>query len=176
MTEPTKPANSLKRKRIYTGGLILLIVAILAVVAYFYAQTQNEDSTENEKPAPQTEQKPEVNPDKQEISTDEYANPITPDGIAENAANGKPQTIYFYREDCEYCQQATPVIFPLTEELDIELLTFDTNQFNPDTFGVTGTPTIIHYDANGDEVDRVIGNVPKEAFRAFFTQVVLTDN
>lgn len=102
-----------------------------------------------------------------------YGNIIVPDDLDAKLEAKEDVTVYYYSPTCVYCQNTTPVVVPLTEELDIDmkkmnLLEFDKMKY----YDIEGTPTIIHYE-NGVEVARISGEHPEENFRSFFEEYVL---
>lgn len=102
-----------------------------------------------------------------------YQNQITPDALAELLANGEDLTVYFYSPTCVHCRNTTPVLVPLAEELGIDLKKLNLLEFRDswDTYGIEGTPTLIHYE-NGEEANRISGNQPEEVFREFLSPFV----
>src|SRR5699024_9070011 len=50
-----------------------------------------------------------------------YGNQIVPEDLNEKIASGEAVTVYFYSPRCVYCQRTTPVLVPLTEELNIDM-------------------------------------------------------
>lgn len=102
-----------------------------------------------------------------------YQNIIVPDELDEKLANGEDITVYYYSPVCVYCQKTTPIVVPITEELDIDMRKMNLLEFDlMDYYDVEGTPTIIHYE-NGEEVGRIVGQRTEEEFRAFFEEYVL---
>ncbi|HLS20773.1 MAG TPA: thioredoxin family protein [Bacillota bacterium] len=102
-----------------------------------------------------------------------YQNQITPDALAELLTNGEDVTVYFYSPTCVYCRNTTPVLVPLAEELGIDLKKLNLLEFRDswDTYGIKGTPTLIHYE-NGEEANRISGEQPEEVFREFLAPFV----
>lgn len=104
-----------------------------------------------------------------------YGNIILPDELDQKLADGEDVTVYYYSPTCIYCQKATPIVVPLTEELGIDMVKMNLLEFDlMDYYDVEGTPTIIHY-KEGKEVGRIVGvgENPEEEFRAFFEEYVL---
>lgn len=104
-----------------------------------------------------------------------YGNIIVPDDLDALLDAGEDVTVYFYSPTCVYCQRTTPIVVPLTEELDIDMKKMNLLEFDKmDYYDIEGTPTIIHY-KEGKEVARISGERPEEEFRDFFEQHVLTN-
>ena len=102
-----------------------------------------------------------------------YDNIILPEELDEKLENGEDITVYYYSPTCVYCQRTTPVVVPITEELNIDmkkmnLLEFDLMEY----YDIEGTPTIIHY-KNGGEVARIVGQNEEEDYYEFFEKHVL---
>src|SRR5690625_3694410 len=95
-----------------------------------------------------------------------YQNIIVPDALDEKLAAGEDMTVYYFSPTCSYCQQTTPVVVPVTEELGIDMVKLNLLEYDKmDYYGIEGTPTIIHYE-NGEEVDRIVGYHEEEVFKA----------
>lgn len=103
-----------------------------------------------------------------------YQDQITPEKLEEKLKNKEDVTVYFYSPTCFYCQNTTPVLVPLAEELDVEMKKLNLLEFDDKsgTYGIESTPTLVYYE-NGKEVDRVNGEQPEEMFRAFFEEYVV---
>lgn len=104
-----------------------------------------------------------------------YQNQITPDKLKESLDNKEDVTVYFYSPTCVYCQQTTPELVPLAEDLDVDLkkmnlLEFGSQKFKT-TYNIKSTPTLVHY-KDGKEIDRVTGSQETELFKAFFETYV----
>lgn len=105
-----------------------------------------------------------------------YENQILPDELQEQVESGEPTTVYFYSPDCVYCQQTTPYLVPLTEEMGVDMKKLNLLEFDEEAapFGIQSTPTVIHYE-DGKEVARLEGQYPEEQYETFFEEYVLTD-
>ena|SRR5690625_129517 len=103
-----------------------------------------------------------------------YQNQIIPEDLNKELENEKDMTVYFFSPDCEYCKIATPVLMPVVEDLDIDMKKLNLLEFNSEwsTYGIEGTPTLIHYE-NGEEVARINGARSEEEFRAFLNEYVV---
>ncbi len=99
---------------------------------------------------------------------------VTPGELQSKIDNGGPVTVYFYSEDCTYCQQTTPVVVPMTEDMGIDLQIYDVKQYEQgwDDFEINGTPTIVHFE-NGEETARIEGYHEEDVFRQWFEEEVL---
>lgn len=107
--------------------------------------------------------------------TSYYENGISYDSLKADLDDNKTKTIYFYNPNCTVCKATSPIVFPIANELGVELTPYDTTKYSFDEFGVTGTPTIIRFE-DGNIVDEVNGNVGEEAFREFFGKYAAAAN
>lgn len=105
-----------------------------------------------------------------------YQNQITPNELDEKLANGKDVTVYFYSPSCVHCQRTTPELVPLAEDLDIDVKKLNLLEFEStgDTYGIEGTPTLVHYH-DGKEIGRISGEQTRENLQAFFNEYVLDE-
>lgn len=101
-----------------------------------------------------------------------YNNIIVPTDLESEISSGDATTVYFFSPTCSWCQKTTPVVVPLTEELDIEMKKMNLLEYDEmDKYGIEGTPTIVHYE-DGEEVARISGYHDEYEFREFFDEYV----
>lgn len=105
---------------------------------------------------------------------DYYKNAITPEQLEEDLASGEAQTVYFYSPTCSYCQQASPIVFPMAEEMGFDLKPYNVDEHPSAQYGITSTPTIVHFE-DGKEVSRIEGFVGEEKFKEFFETNVVNE-
>ena len=100
-----------------------------------------------------------------------YQNQITPDNLDQALADKEDVTVYFYSPTCIHCQKTTPVLMPITEELNVDMKKLNLLEYDDkwNHYAIEGTPTLIHYQ-DGEEVDRISGQQTEESFRNFFTE------
>ncbi|WP_100372589.1 thioredoxin family protein [Bacillus sp. FJAT-45037] len=104
-----------------------------------------------------------------------YQNTIEPSELNESLQNGQDVTVYYYSPTCPACQEATPRLNEITENLGVNLLQYNINEHGGwDTYNVEFTPTIIHYE-NGEEVARVDSSLTNEEFTTFFEENVINE-
>lgn len=105
-----------------------------------------------------------------------YQNQITPNTLNQVLDKKESMTVYFYKPDCSYCLETTPILVPLAEELNIDLKKINLSEFKKgwDSYQIEGTPTLIHYE-NGKEVARIEGYNEESVFRDFFEEHVLKE-
>lgn len=99
-----------------------------------------------------------------------YQNIIVPDELDEKLASGESMTVYYFSPTCSYCQQTTPIVVPVAEDLDIDMVKMNLLEYEKmDHYDIEGTPTIVHYE-DGKEVDRIVGYHEEDEFRTFFEE------
>lgn len=153
--------------------IIIGVIVVLFAGLYFLTNFQNKQTLENsDNPYGKDNLRQETI---DLLDNPNYGNIIVPDNLDEQLENEEDITVYYFSPTCSYCQQATPIVVPIAEELDIDmkkmnLLEFDKMQY----YDIEGTPSIVHYE-NGKEVGRIVGlpENPEEDYRAFFEEYVL---
>ncbi|MEH7381491.1 thioredoxin family protein [Bacillus sp. JJ1533] len=87
-----------------------------------------------------------------------YGNQILPDELETKLKNGESMTVYFYSPTCSHCQNTTPVIVPMVDEMGLDLKKYNLLEFEEGwkDYGIEYTPTLIHFE-NGEEVSRLVG-------------------
>ncbi|UJL47581.1 thioredoxin family protein [Virgibacillus sp. NKC19-16] len=158
----------MKKKLFIFGGIII----VLFVALFFVTNYQNNQTVENE-------DNPYGTTDLEQGTIDQlddplYDNQVMPDELSETVESGEEATVYFYSPDCAYCQQTTPYLAPLAEDMEVDLKKFNLLEFGQESlaYGIESTPTVVHYE-NGEEVSRLVGQHPEEEYEAFFDQYVL---
>jgi thioredoxin-like negative regulator of GroEL len=109
-----------------------------------------------------------------QLDDENYQNIILPDDLKEKVESGDPVTAYFFSPTCPHCKAMTPVLMPVVEEMDVDLVQYNVYEFEQgwDEYQIEYTPTTIYFE-DGKEVSRMVGNQPKENIEAFFDEVVL---
>lgn len=156
-----------KKLIIFIGVIVILFAGLYFVIDYKNNQAVNNNDN------PYGDKKLEQSTIDQ-LDDPLYGNQIMPDELKEELDNGEDVTVYFYSPECVYCQRTTPILMPVTEDLDVEvkklnLLEFE-DQWGP--YGIESTPTLIHY-KDGKEVGRIVGQHTEADFEAFFDEYVL---
>lgn len=108
-----------------------------------------------------------------QLDDENYQNIALPDEVDDKIQSGEPTTVYFYSPTCQYCQQTTPILMPVAEERDIDVLQYNLLEYEQgwSDYALEATPTLVHYE-NGQEVARWVGAQPKENIEQFFDEVV----
>lgn len=150
--------------------LIAVVIVVLFGGLFFVTQYKNKQALSENNPYG----KDNLHQETIDLLDDPlYGNIIVPEDLDAKLENGESVTVYYFSPTCVYCRNTTPVVVPLTEELNIDMKKMNLLEYDlMDYYGIEGTPTIIHYE-NGEEVARIVGEQPEESFREFFEQHVL---
>lgn len=109
------------------------------------------------------------------LNNPNYQNIIVPDDLDKKLADEEDVTVYYFSPTCSYCQEATPILAPIAEDLGADVKKMNLLEYDlMDYYEIEGTPTLIHYQ-NGKEVDRIVGlpDEPEETYRAFLERNVV---
>ncbi|MET3683887.1 thiol-disulfide isomerase/thioredoxin [Alkalibacillus flavidus] len=103
-----------------------------------------------------------------------YSQAVEPDTLDQKIEEEDSLTVYYFSPECHYCQETTPRLMPLAEEMGVDLTLFNLLEYESGwrNYGIESTPTVVHYE-DGEEVNRIVGAAPNDDFRAFFNDVVL---
>ncbi|MBF6632641.1 thioredoxin family protein [Planococcus sp. APC 3900] len=145
-----------------------IVVVVFAGIIFLTNQANNEKLADNPY---DTEDLEQATID--QLDDENYQNIVVPAELEEKIASGEPTTVYFFSPTCQYCQQTTPVLMPVAEDMDVDVLQYNLLEYEQgwQQYMIEATPTLIHYD-NGEEVSRWVGAQPKENIEKFFTDVV----
>lgn len=151
------------KKLLAIGGIIVIIFALIVVLS---KQSDKENMKDNPYGKDDLDQAT-----KQLIGNENYNNIVLPEELAEKVASGDDVTAYFFSSTCGYCIEMTPILMPIANELDEEVLQYNVLEFNEEAapYAITSTPTLIHY-KDGMEVGRMEGLQPEENIRLFFEE------
>lgn len=107
------------------------------------------------------------------LDDENYQNIILPDELQERLDAGDSFTAYFFSPECGFCQEMTPVLMPLAEQEEVEIVQYNVLEYQEawGDFGIDSTPTLIHFE-NGEEEMRAVGALPEEEILRFFDEVV----
>lgn len=103
-----------------------------------------------------------------------YQSIILPNDLTDKIASGEPTLAYMFSPLCSHCKNFTPKLMPVADDLDLEINQLNVLEFDQawTTYNVEATPTLIYFE-NGEEVARLVGDVPEADLRAFLDQNVL---
>lgn len=147
------------------GGVVVAIFALIVVL------TQMSNS---EKLANNPYDKDNLDPATiDQLDDENYQNIVLPDELEEQISSGEPTTVYFFSPTCIHCQNTTPVLMPVAEDMEVDVLQYNLLEYDQgwQQYTIQSTPTLVHYE-NGEEVARWVGAQPKENIEQFFTEVV----
>lgn len=134
----------------------VVIVAIFGALAYV-TTAQNKQKAEGNPYG-----KDDLDPATiKQLDDPNYKNQILPDELETKLENGETMTVYFYSPTCVHCQNTTPVIVPMVDEMGLDLKKLNLLEFEDqwNKYGIDSTPTLIHFE-NGEEVSRLVGYHP----------------
>ena len=156
----------MKNKMVIIIGVILVLFAGL----YFVTTMKSEKALEN---SDNPYGKDKLNQQTIDLLDDpDYQNIIVPEDLDAEIESGDSVTAYFFSPDCVHCQRTTPIVAPVAEENDIDMVKMNLMEFDKmDYYDIEGTPTIVHYE-DGEEKARIVGEHTKEEFQKFFDENV----
>ena len=145
-----------------------IVVVVFAGIIFLTNQANNEKLADNPY---DTEDLEQATID--QLDDENYQNIVVPAELEEKIASGEPTTVYFFSPTCQYCQQTTPVLMPVAEDMDVDVLQYNLLEYEQgwQQYAIEYTPTLVHYN-NGKEVSRWVGAQPKENIEQFFNDVV----
>ncbi|MBU9674113.1 thioredoxin family protein [Planococcus sp. CP5-4] len=153
------------KKLLIIAGVVL---AIFALIVFLTNQSQDEKLADNQYGTD------DLNPATiDQLDDENYQNIALPDDVNEQIQSGEPTTVYFFSPTCQFCQQTTPVLMPVADDMDVDVLQYNLLEFEQgwSDYGLEATPTLVHYE-DGQEVARWTGAQPKENIEQFFQEVV----
>lgn len=109
-----------------------------------------------------------------QLDDENYQNIALPDEVSKQIESGEPTTVYFFSPTCSHCKVTTPILMPVAEDMDVDVLQYNLLEYDQGwtDYFIEATPTLVHYE-NGEEVSRWVGSQPKENIEEFFNEVVL---
>ena len=154
------------KKLLIIGGIIVAVFALLIVL--------NNASNKNklaDNPYGTNDLKQETI---DQLDDENYQNIILPDDLQAKVESGEPVTAYFFSPTCPHCKAMTPVLMPIANDMDVEIVQYNVLEYEQgwQDYQIEATPTMIHFE-DGKEVARTVGNQPEENIKTFFNDVVL---
>jgi thiol-disulfide isomerase/thioredoxin len=149
---------------------ILIFLAVIIVLFSGVAILTNMQNSEKAEDNPYGKDK--LHPDTIALLQDEnYQNLILPDELELKLENKEDMTVYYFQSSCEYCKVATPILSPLAEDMGIDLVQYNLQEFEQgwNEFGIEGTPTIVQF-KDGKEVARIANLRDETEYRQWFTE------
>ncbi len=153
------------KKLLIIAGVVL---AIFALIVFLTNQSQDEKLADN--PYGTDDLEPSTI---DQLDDENYQNIALPEDVNEQIQSGEPTTVYFFSPTCQFCQQTTPILMPVAEDMEVDVLQYNLLEFEQgwSDYAVEATPTLVHYE-DGKEVARWVGAQPKENIEQFFQEVV----
>lgn len=104
------------------------------------------------------------------IGNKNYSNIITSKDLDRKINSNEKVFAYFFSPECVHCQNYTPTMMAVAKGMGVQVDQLNLLEYNEDfnTYNIEGTPTLVFFD-NGKEIDRMVGDVGKEATEEFFT-------
>lgn len=106
-----------------------------------------------------------------------YANTISDKDLDAKIANKEDFFVYMYSASCSHCRATTPLLVPLTEQINVHMDQFNLLEFEEyfKKMNVEYTPTLIYFE-DGVEKERIVGGIATngaqgntyEDYQAFF--------
>src|SRR5690625_72806 len=153
---------------------MIIIVGVIVVLfgALYFVNDYKNKQTINDNENPYGDKKLEQATIAQ-LDDPLYKNQIMPEKLKEKVDNGESVTVYFYSPECDHCNNTTPVLVPVTEDLGVDVVKMNLLEFPAEwnTWQIESTPTVVHYE-DSNEVARIIGERTEEEFEAFFNEYV----
>jgi thiol-disulfide isomerase/thioredoxin len=102
-----------------------------------------------------------------------YQKIILPEELEKKLDNKEDVTVYFFASNCPHCKVTTPVLMPLAEEMDVDIVQYNLLEFQQgwDQYGIEGTPTLVRYE-DGKEVARIDGSREEAVFEQWIEKNV----
>ncbi|WP_028547839.1 thioredoxin family protein [Paenibacillus sp. UNC451MF] len=146
----------MKKLAIYLSILIVLFAAI-------YVVNQQSDKAKNGKYAdnPYGVSPDKLNPETVKLLDDpNYQNLIMPAELDKKISNKEDFFLYYFASTCPHCKRTTPVLSPMTKDLNIDVKQFNLEEFKDgwSKYRIQYTPTLIYY-KGGKEVERLEGGI-----------------
>lgn len=152
--------------------IIVGVIVVLFVALYFVIDYKNDKALEGSNNPYGTTDLEQATID--QLDDPNYGNQILPDDLIEAVESGEPVTVYYYSPTCVYCQNTTPYLAPLADEMGVDMKKLNLLEFAPEVtqFSIQSTPTLVHY-KDGKEVTRIEGQAEEEVYAEFFEKYVL---
>jgi thioredoxin 1 len=148
------------------GGVIVLLFAAIIGLTMYSNSTKLKDNPYDTN---------DLNQATIDLLDDEnYQEIILPEDLKKQIASGEPTLAYMFSPLCTHCQNFTPKLMEVVNELDVDIVQLNVLEYDEAwaTYGITATPTLIYFN-EGKEVTRLVGDYDKEQTRAFLKGSVL---
>lgn len=146
------------KKIIIFLGIIIVLFGALAFITSYSNSEKSEDNPYGKESLEQSTI--------DQLDDPLYQNQIVPAELEKKLSNGEDMFVYFYSPECIHCQNTSPVLVPLAEEMGIDLRKYNLLEFEQGwpNYRIESTPTVVKFE-DGKEVDRIVGSQSEENFR-----------
>lgn len=90
-------------------------------------------------------------------------------------SDSSPVLVEFFAPWCGHCQRMAPIMEETARDyagrLRIVQFNVDRNLETPKRLGIRGVPTMLFF-VGGEEIDRIVGEIPKETLQAHIDQAL----
>ncbi|MDQ0269003.1 thioredoxin family protein [Cytobacillus purgationiresistens] len=148
--------------------IFLAIIILLFAGVGILTKMQNEQKVSGNNPYGKNTLHPET---ANQLNDPNYSNIILPSDLKDVLADEGDATVYFFSPLCEYCKKATPIVSPLSENMDVNLVQYNLLEFDEgfNDYAIKETPTIIQF-KDGKETARITGLQDKAVFENWFNE------
>ncbi|MDG5473365.1 thioredoxin family protein [Jeotgalibacillus sp. ET6] len=156
------------KKVLIFGAIIIVIFASIFIITNIQNASKTEDNPYGKEDLRQSTIDLLDNPN--------YANQILPDELDERISSGEPTTVYFFSPECQYCLETTPMLAPLAEEMDVDMVQMNLIEFRDqfNKYSIQSTPTLVHFE-DGQAVDGIVGAASESEYEEFFERNVVNE-
>ena len=150
-------------------AIAAIVVVIFGLIIFLTNQSNSKKLADNPYGTEDLQQ-----PTIDQLDDENYQNIALPDEVKEKIASGEPTTVYFFSPECSHCQATTPVLMPVAEDMDVDVLQYNLLEYEQgwQDYFIEATPTLAYYE-DGKEVARWVGSQPKENIEKFFNDFVV---
>ncbi|MFC7320193.1 thioredoxin family protein [Halobacillus campisalis] len=158
----------MKKKMIIFGTVLVVLLVVLAFVVNY----QNSQKTEGNPYGKDDLEQSTID----QLDDPNYQNQILPDELEEEISSGEPVTVYFYDPECVHCQNTTPVLVPIAQDMNVDMKKMNLREFGTEgaKYQIQSTPTLVHFE-DGEEQARIVGENPEGEFESFFEEEVTAE-
>ncbi|WP_424237932.1 thioredoxin family protein [Bhargavaea ginsengi] len=151
------------KKLLIIGGAVIVVFAMIV----FLTNQSNQSKLENSPYGDKKLQQATID----QLDDENYQNIVLPDELEQKVESGEPVTAYFFSPTCQYCQEMTPRLMPVAEDMDVQIDQYNLLEYEDGfiQYQIEATPTLIHFE-DGVEVGRMVGAQPNENIEAFLNE------
>jgi thioredoxin 1 len=154
----------MKKLSIYLG-IIAALFALIYVLNHVSVNSNDPDAKRlYNRPASQLNQLTV-----KQLKDANYQNIILPEDLKKRVQNKESLFVYFFSPDCPHCVRTTPMLYPLSKQMNVDLKQLNLMEFKQEwtTYNIEYTPTLVYF-KDGKEVERLVGENEEQKFKDFF--------